>query len=116
MKKFAGSIVAVVGALFFVPGIVALFQTSESLSAATLLLALFYMAAIVLGFIGAWVALSKPLSASKILAAATLSGIPVILLTLYLSTSLEGLYFRYTTMGLFFMAIATALVSKQKTE
>jgi hypothetical protein len=114
MKKFSGSIIAVAGALFFIPGLTVMVQNADSLSTLFFLLALFYLAAIILGLIGAWIAIKNPLTASKILAVATLSGIPVILITLFLSTSLDGLNFRYTVLGLFFMAIATAIIGKQE--
>jgi peptidoglycan/LPS O-acetylase OafA/YrhL len=116
MKRYAGSIIAVVGALFFLPGFVAMLRGVESFSAALILMGLFYLFAIVLGMVGAVVALNKPAPAAKILAVATLGGVLVVLLTLFLSTSLEGLYFRYTIMGLFFIAISTAIVGKQKTD
>lgn len=114
MKKYSGSIVAVVGALFFLPGLVGLLQGAGSLSVPLVLLVFFYLVAIILGLVGALAAINKPAAASKILAVGTLSGILLTLFTLYLSTSLEGLYFRYTIMGLFFLAVSTALVSKQK--
>lgn len=113
MKKYAILIVALVGALLMIPGLVDLINTAVEWNFLLVILAIFYSLAIALGLIGALLSPGKVETAAKFLAGATFAGILLVAINLYLLLSLEGTFLNYTTMGLLFLAIATGLTSRK---
>ncbi len=114
MNKYVVPILAVVGSLLLIPGFLTLFRAEGGFNVILVVLGLFFLIAIVLGLVGAVVALSKTAKAGKVLAAATISGVLAIIINLYLLLTFEDSNLRYSAMGLLFLALATGATSKVK--
>ncbi len=109
-------ILGLVGTLFLVPGFYTLIQSFGSQGGVRIPMAIFYATAIVFGIVGSAVSIKRaPPAGTKALAVATLPATLAVLLHLYLlMTSADGPPFRYTAMGLLFMAMAVSFASSQK--
>jgi hypothetical protein len=113
VKKYAILIVALIGALMMIPGLVNLINTAVNWNFLLVILAILYILTIALGITGALLSPGKVETAAKVLAGATFAGIFLVAVNLYLLLSLEGTFLNYTAMGLLFLAIATGLTSKK---
>lgn len=114
MNKYFVTILAAAGSLLLIPGFSTIFRAEGGFSAILSALGLFFLLAIVLGLVGAVVALNKTAKAGKVLAAATISGVLAVIINLYLLLTFEGSNLRYSVMGLLLIALATGATSRVK--
>ncbi len=114
MNKYVVTILAVAGSLLLIPGFSTIFRAEGGFSAVLAALGFFYLLAIVLGLVGAAVALNKTAKAGKVLAAATICGVLAVIINLYLLLTFEGSNLRYSAIGLLLIALATGATSRIK--